>query len=569
MNSMLAGHTTELSSLINDQARPLIERYGETGRIAADRITRAAEASSQQLKENSDGLSSNVEAMVSRLSRSHEEFANLVNQAAANLYSADRNLSATAEHVSETASRSTASMSESTAQIARHIDTLDNSAGNSLETVRRLVSEIESHAGILDKASGLIEAAQSNLSSTLSERQETLASLSEGIARRSQEIDKGLQATAAMVASSVENASRDTQAMSRRLSEEMAASMNEASRLVDESGRSSEEAAHKIRETLRSSVDEAAQRFSGATQEVERIASEIRTILDGTRADVKRGIHAMPEEARESAAAMRQAVEDQVRALNDISSLINTSKSQLSPPARTEQAERKEPAKPQTRQTVSNASQRPFVSPSAGSLAAPREETAARGPSLRGTSGRATTAPSEPSVRKAAPQSSQTMASQSSGGEGWISDLLKAASREEAEPRTGPAKAQESWAAASKPRKPNQVVESLNSLSVDIARAIDHDASVELWGRYQQGERDIFTRRLYTLKGQRTFDEIKAKYETDREFKTAVDRYIADFEKLLSDVMRNNRDRSMVQSYLTSDTGKVYTMLAHAAGKLR
>jgi len=161
------------------------------------------------------------------------------------------------------------------------------------------------------------------------------------------------------------------------------------------------------------------------------------------------------------------------------------------------------------------------------------------------------------------------MASQSSGGEGWISDLLKAASREEAEPRTGPAKAQESWAAASKPRKPNQVVESLNSLSVDIARAIDHDASVELWGRYQQGERDIFTRRLYTLKGQRTFDEIKAKYETDREFKTAVDRYIADFEKLLSDVMRNNRDRSMVQSYLTSDTGKVYTMLAHAAGKLR
>ncbi|SCW99859.1 hypothetical protein DSM25558_0047 [Agrobacterium sp. DSM 25558] len=110
-------------------------------------------------------------------------------------------------------------------------------------------------------------------------------------------------------------------------------------------------------------------------------------------------------------------------------------------------------------------------------------------------------------------------------------------------------------------------MESLNSLSVDIARAIDHDASVELWGRYQRGERDVFTRRLYTLKGQQTFDEIKRKYERETEFRTAVDRYISDFEKLLADVARTDRDRTVTQSYLTSDTGKVYTMLAHAAGR--
>jgi hypothetical protein len=47
----------------------------------------------------------------------------------------------------------------------------------------------------------------------------------------------------------------------------------------------------------------------------------------------------------------------------------------------------------------------------------------------------------------------------------------------------------------------------------------------------------------------------------------AVDRYIADFEKLLSDVARNDRDNMMTQTYLTSDTGKVYTMLAHASGR--
>ena len=47
-----------------------------------------------------------------------------------------------------------------------------------------------------------------------------------------------------------------------------------------------------------------------------------------------------------------------------------------------------------------------------------------------------------------------------------------------------------------------------------------------------------------------------------------VDRYIGDFEKLLADVARTDPNRTVTQSYLTSDTGKVYTMLAHAAGRL-
>ncbi len=41
---------------------------------------------------------------------------------------------------------------------------------------------------------------------------------------------------------------------------------------------------------------------------------------------------------------------------------------------------------------------------------------------------------------------------------------------------------------------------------------------------YRRGERNVFTRRLYTLKGQQTFDDIKRKYQTDGEFRRAVDR---------------------------------------------
>jgi hypothetical protein len=112
------------------------------------------------------------------------------------------------------------------------------------------------------------------------------------------------------------------------------------------------------------------------------------------------------------------------------------------------------------------------------------------------------------------------------------------------------------------------VVESLNSLSIDIARAIDHEASVELWDRYKGGERNVFTRRLYTLQGQKTFDELRRKYEGDGDFRRAVDNYIGDFERLLAQVSKDDADPKVARKYLTSDTGKVYTMLAHAAGRL-
>ena len=109
----------------------------------------------------------------------------------------------------------------------------------------------------------------------------------------------------------------------------------------------------------------------------------------------------------------------------------------------------------------------------------------------------------------------------------------------------------------------------MNSLSTDIARAIDHEAAVDLWTRYRRGERNIFSRRLYTANGEQTFIQIKRKYESEPEFRRAVDRYMNDFQRLLEDVARSDRDQMVTQSYLTSDTGKVYTMLAHASGRLR
>lgn len=111
-------------------------------------------------------------------------------------------------------------------------------------------------------------------------------------------------------------------------------------------------------------------------------------------------------------------------------------------------------------------------------------------------------------------------------------------------------------------------VESLNALSLDLAKALDHEAPDQLWTRYRNGERNVFTRRLYTMRGQKLFDEVGHKYRTEAAFSRDVDRYIGDFEELLTKIYEQDRDSMLIDTYLSSETGKVYLMLAHASGRL-
>jgi len=54
----------------------------------------------------------------------------------------------------------------------------------------------------------------------------------------------------------------------------------------------------------------------------------------------------------------------------------------------------------------------------------------------------------------------------------------------------------------------------------------------------------------------------------DPEFRQTADRYVEEFDRLLVEVRKSDRDGAMARNYLTSDTGKVYTILAHASGRL-
>ncbi|MDR1828970.1 MAG: kinesin, partial [Methylobacteriaceae bacterium] len=160
--------------------------------------------------------------------------------------------------------------------------------------------------------------------------------------------------------------------------------------------------------------------------------------------------------------------------------------------------------------------------------------------------------PAAPQVRSDDSRKPATPALSQTGSGSWISDLLDRASREEVPP-------------AAKPKL--SAMDTLDSISSNIGGYIDDASIAGVWNSYRQGEKHPFSRQMYTRQGQTQYLEIGDRYRTDSEFKTAVDRFIEEFERLLLEIGPDDPDMQIAQNYLTSDSGKVYTLLAHASGR--
>src|SRR5690606_22623425 len=186
----------------------------------------------------------------------------------------------------------------------------------------------------------------------------------------------------------------------------------------------------QIRAAIAETVESAAKRFTDATEEIRRTAKTIRQELDLTRAEAKKGVMELPEETKQSTSAMRRGVSEQINARKGLADIAARS-------GRAFDATERKPAP-----------RAPLPQPPVQTLTPP-PPAPAPAPAA---------APVRPAPTVAAPADN---GGQASGG--WVKDLLRGASREDAAPAPAPKPRDVS-------RSPLHLVESLNSLSVDIAR---------------------------------------------------------------------------------------------------
>ncbi len=502
----LEAKTEELNALLSSRTSELSGLIDTEAKPIIASIVNAGNETSSKLTSLSKMIGEEANTLFANIGTSSSLLEGIIKDASGNLDLMQNALSGQIENFANSVEISKENISQSEVISANLNEKIQSASNEMLNGIGGIAQRFEAQSMILQDATRMIDAAQSNLEATLEGKQDALQQLAIGLVSHSDQINNNMSSFTSMVNTMVEEASNKSKHVGSEISVEVS-----------------------------KAIEDATSRFDDAVNAMRSAAQTMRTELEDTRAQMRKGILELPDETEKSASAMRRVVTDQIAALRDLSAIVEKSGKVLD-------------ASPAMQAQQMPASPRAYTAPQqqAPRTAAPASPSVNM--ALRGTQSAI-----KPTV---APATSQP----STKSSGWVSDLLRRASEEEHAP--APA------VNAADSRSPNQVVDSLNSLSVDIANAIDHETSVELWDRYQRGETNVFTRRLYTLQGQNTFDEIRSKYSRDSNFRTAVDRYINDFEQLLGKETNNGQNQALTQSYLTSDTGKVYTMLAHASGRL-
>jgi len=438
----------------------------------------------------------------------------------------------------------------------------------------QLARQFDIHGRDLAKAVEAIARSNQHSEDSVNERRMQLDSLVATLDIRTEDLEKRLGRFSGLLDESLEAASTRAREVARLVSEASAEGTRAIVEQYERVRENAEEERQRASEAMRGIYEQSAgetqtlfrnatDRFAEAVQGMKQMAAEMQRELEATRSELRRGVFELPQETAESAAQMRRVIVDQIEALAELNRIVARHGRNL---------DAVEPVR-RVREELAVVGSRPETlprnEPPSRSEAAPRNEIPSRSDSPPRPAQRAETGNFAPALRRGA-EGPQPTPTPTLPGRGWLTDLLNRASREEGEPQREPSRESMRETPPTRindERSARHSIESLDSLSVDIARMIDHDAAADLWDRYKRGERNVFTRRLYTLQGQQAFDDIRKKYRLDREFKQTVDRYISEFERLLDEVSRDDRGQVVARTYLTSETGKVYTMLAHAAGR--
>jgi Skp family chaperone for outer membrane proteins len=434
------------------------------------------------------------------------------------------------------------------------LSVFNTKTSKALEDLGSLSTQFEHHGQALVEAAAVVEQSNRSTTASVAERKSALESLVTTIDLRTTDLDQRLSRFTGLLDESLAAAEERARDIARVVAETAGAGSAAISRQFEAVRATAQEerrlTAESMNELYQQSTQEtdamfkqSADKFSGMVSSMKQMASEMQQELEATRNELRRGVLEMPQEAAENTAQMRKVIVDQIEALAELNRIVARHGRGLDVVTSGRSTSQRE-EEPMLATAGGRSSEAQSRSP------APRMRDAGSAstlppPDLGGPASRRTEAP------PVSPSADQ-------GRDGWLSDLLNRAD-------TGPGNREVPRA---RPTQQPAGDNPLASLSLDIGRLMDRNLAIEMWDRYQRGESKAFSKRLYTPAGQKAFDEVARKYRADRNFKQTVDRYITEFERLLDEVARDERGPAVLRSHLTSETGLVYTLLAHAAGRL-
>lgn len=109
---------------------------------------------------------------------------------------------------------------------------------------------------------------------------------------------------------------------------------------------------------------------------------------------------------------------------------------------------------------------------------------------------------------------------------------------------------------------------SLKSIAAHIVKGINLAELAAMWRRYNKYEVNIQPQALYNAEGLELAKKLREEYYSNFTFKKAIDKYINEFEQILKNI-NTQKDPNGIFNALQTNSGIVYTVLAHISGRLQ
>jgi F0F1-type ATP synthase membrane subunit b/b' len=416
--------------------------------------------------------------------------------------------------------------------LAGQSDLLKRVSENLLTQITNIANRFENQGHAIMYAANALESVNYKIDKTLQNRHVELNSTLDRLTGKADELNDFMHGYSRQIETSVSAAEQRTRALTADLTQ----TAEERSRSVlsdlERLKSAAAEDTHRALEDLRSQFTDVSRemseglgslssRFTETSQEMRQRTAQAAAELAGEQERLRAQIASLPQTTREGADALRKSLQDQLRALEQLSSLTQ-------------------------REANARDVTRPFVS------ALPGQKS--RTEKSRALSTLSYALAEEMQSRGARPQSAGAAAADGAQQrDGWsLGDLLKRASRGD-----------DDHGASTPPAPP--------PAPIDIGRlslALDANTASEIWARLGAGQRGFMVRSIYAQEGRVLFDEVSQRYGDDPAFQNSVSYFFSEFERTLQEAEQQDASGRSAQALLMSEQGRVYLFLAHVAGRL-
>ncbi len=411
-----------------------------------------------------------------------------------------------------------------------------------LEQIHSLTQRFENQGQAILTAAKALDSSNTKIDSILENRHQAIIGVLHAVNAKGQELDNMMRSYSGVVEtalSQVEQRAKQVGAtLARDTTGQAQAALTQIERLREEAQAHTQRAVGDLKSSFETVITQIGRQLEQTRSEFDHTSRGMRdaaqktaTDLDQLRQDMQRRMESLPQQTAQATAAIRKALSDQLREIEAITPALGRPAPQANgaaDPYRPQLASRSEPPL-----TLRN-------EPAYGGYDAPPP----RRPYDQGQGGDI--------GQVAGGLAAQLSNASGAPRQGW--DYGQAA------PEAGGYGARGGYAP-----QPAAFPLRLD----EIARAMDRRTAEEIWDRFRAGEQGVLGRHLYNPDGQVTFDEISRRYDRDQDFRGTVDRYMADFERLLTDAEQTDPEGKVGRHHMASETGRVYLLLGHASGRLR